>query len=287
MATINVPASLLSPALSELSARCVGACTGAVSALDSAVQDQLSRQDEIAALVDAARLDVQYTTDVAFAKVHRQSKVRRDEMKRQSRKRKSNHAVRRYGVSTAQRRAREYRAIATHHAEREASRFALRLAWRSSLPPTPLQELEALFAVIDAAAASADAAYLSVTAAAERLDVLTAAVAEGAAPAGLAKVANFFKRSSSSGSAVPARTADAPTRLPPYTPARIDVASHMAALRVAVGGDEALAAARAGAATAAAAASQQDTNGGAAPLPNFDDEEEREEGGAVCSMWAM
>ena len=72
----SVDASLLPFALTELSTRSVGACTSAVSALDLAAQEQLSRQDEIAALVDAARLDVQYTTDVAFAKVYEQSKVR-------------------------------------------------------------------------------------------------------------------------------------------------------------------------------------------------------------------
>ncbi len=37
-----------------------------------------------------------------------------------------------------------------------------------------------------------------------------------------------------------ARAADAPARLPPYAPARIDVAAHMGALRAAVGGEEAL-----------------------------------------------
>lgn len=45
------------------------------STFDSAVQDHLTRNDEIMALVDSARLEIQHTTDVAFAALFVQTKV--------------------------------------------------------------------------------------------------------------------------------------------------------------------------------------------------------------------
>jgi hypothetical protein len=42
---------------------------------DVAVQDHLTRNDEIMALVDSARLEIQHTTDVAFANLLVQTKV--------------------------------------------------------------------------------------------------------------------------------------------------------------------------------------------------------------------
>jgi len=46
-----------------------------ISKFDDETQEHLSRNDEIMALVDSARLEIQHTTDVAFANLLSQTKV--------------------------------------------------------------------------------------------------------------------------------------------------------------------------------------------------------------------
>ncbi len=87
-----------------------------------------------------------------------------------------------------------------------------------------------------------NAAAEATAAAAARLDVLTAAAAEGSAPNGLAKVARFFTRGAGSSAS---RVADAPVSLPPYTPVEFDVDALLGSLHAAVGDESELAAARA------------------------------------------
>ena len=103
------------------------------------------------------------------------------------------------------------------------------------------QELKALYAVIDAMEQAVNAAADATATAASRLDVLTAASAEGSAPNGLAKVARFFTRGAGSNAS---RVADAPVTLPPYTPAELDVDALLGSLAAAVGDAAELAAAR-------------------------------------------
>lgn len=84
------PDALLDAAVAELASSAVGSCAATVAAFDATTQGQLTRQDEIAALVDAARNEISRTRDVAFPEVLAQARVRR--CRGSSRARASQHA---------------------------------------------------------------------------------------------------------------------------------------------------------------------------------------------------
>lgn len=112
----------------------------------------------------------------------------------------------------------------------------------------------ALYAVLDRTEDAVNRAHGAAKAAADRLGVLEAALAETAAPVGLAKMTAFFRGATGGGAGAGARVADAPVRLPPYNPPVIDVAAEVAALVAAAGGADALKLAAAATASPAAAA---------------------------------
>lgn len=203
----------LAAAIAELAASSIGSCAASAAAFDATTQDQLARQDEIAALIESVRNDITRNTDVAFPAVLAQARVRLRSTERLS-------LVCRDGQQ-----------------RREAFFYPSRPFSKLCRP----QELKALYAVIDAMEQAVNAAADATATAASRLDVLTAASAEGSAPNGLAKVARFFTRGAGSNAS---RVADAPVTLPPYTPAELDVDALLGSLAAAVGDAAELAAAR-------------------------------------------
>ena len=66
----------LHAAVSELSTALLSG-PSILTAFDAAAQQHLALNDELMALVDSARLEIQHTTDVAFANLLSQTQVRR------------------------------------------------------------------------------------------------------------------------------------------------------------------------------------------------------------------
>ena len=66
----------LQAAISELSTLLLSSAPTVLTAFDAAAQEHLARNDELMALVDSARLEIQHTTDVAFANLLTQTQVR-------------------------------------------------------------------------------------------------------------------------------------------------------------------------------------------------------------------
>jgi hypothetical protein len=212
-------AETLTAALRDLSSRCLGSSNASLAAFNALTEAHLSSLDQTTALVDAARLDMQRITDVAFSGLLEQTRVRFFPPHTRSNTAPPPHAL------------------------------------PPSLPPSLLQEVSALFSVIDAVEAATVRAQAATRAAAERLEVLQAAAGEGGtggggAPAGLARVAGgmaalFGRGGGGGGGGGAGRAADAPVKLPPFEPPSIDVVGELKLLREAVGSAEELAAARA------------------------------------------
>ena len=83
MAAAAAPASAegatsqqLHSAIAELSALLLSGAPTVLTAFDAAAQEHLARNDELLAQVDSARLEIQHTTDVAFANLQAQTQVR-------------------------------------------------------------------------------------------------------------------------------------------------------------------------------------------------------------------
>ena len=77
-AAADADASLqLQSALAELSTLLLAGAPTVLTAFDAAAQEHLARNDELLAQVDSARLEIQHTTDVAFANLQVQTQVRR------------------------------------------------------------------------------------------------------------------------------------------------------------------------------------------------------------------
>ncbi len=83
MAAAAAPASAegatsqqLHSAIAELSALLLSGAPTVLTAFDAAAQEHLARNDELLAQVDSARLEIQHTTDVAFANLLTQTQVR-------------------------------------------------------------------------------------------------------------------------------------------------------------------------------------------------------------------
>ena len=76
-AAADADASLqLQGALAELSTLLLAGAPTVLTAFDAAAQEHLARNDELLAQVDSARLEIQHTTDVAFANLQAQTQVR-------------------------------------------------------------------------------------------------------------------------------------------------------------------------------------------------------------------
>ena len=76
--TPSPPASTasLEAALHDLTLRCVGGTNASLQAFNALTEGHLAKQDETSVLVDSARLEIQHTTDVAFAALLAQTRVR-------------------------------------------------------------------------------------------------------------------------------------------------------------------------------------------------------------------
>ena len=68
---------MLAAAIGSLSALLVAPPTAALSAFDGVVQEHLCKNDDVIALVDSVRIEIQHTTDVAFGSLLTQTQVRR------------------------------------------------------------------------------------------------------------------------------------------------------------------------------------------------------------------
>jgi hypothetical protein len=75
MSSTAMPAVDLQTVISELSAPLFSA-SPSLAAFEERSQEHLSKNDELLALVDSARLEIQHTTDVAFANLLSQTQVR-------------------------------------------------------------------------------------------------------------------------------------------------------------------------------------------------------------------
>ena len=72
----TLDASTLELALRDLTARCLGGANASLSAFNALTEAHLAALDQATVLVDAAREDMQHTTDVAFAGLLAQTRVR-------------------------------------------------------------------------------------------------------------------------------------------------------------------------------------------------------------------
>jgi hypothetical protein len=66
----------LTAALRDLTTRCLGTSNASLSAFNALTESHLSSLDQSTSLVDAARVDMQRTADVAFAELLLHARVR-------------------------------------------------------------------------------------------------------------------------------------------------------------------------------------------------------------------
>jgi hypothetical protein len=74
--TSALDAAALESALRDLAARCLGGANASLTAFNALTETHLAALDQATALVDSAREDMQHTTDVAFAGLLAQTRVR-------------------------------------------------------------------------------------------------------------------------------------------------------------------------------------------------------------------
>ena len=74
--TTILDAAALGAALRDLSTRCLGGANASLTAFNALTESHLASLDQTTLLVDAARQDTQHATDVAFAELMAQTRVR-------------------------------------------------------------------------------------------------------------------------------------------------------------------------------------------------------------------